>query len=243
MTLVALAFYAGVINMIMSDIIQRFRDENPEIDQNVIPDGTLQSWLLVGDQEVCMDQRLITIENVQIPAITNENTYLLTSTNPLFFDINESYGGGLVYYNTSGSYKRIYPKTKAWLDNNNSQWRTASAGTPRYYYRSGSNIVVYPTPDSTILYFNVDLVLLSNPFNNLNIMPYNQIPYLAPFHYALCLYLQWRAKIKVGKDEDGITAYKLYQQYLQWMRKTIQGGRQGEIEFRPQGLPSIGYQR
>ena len=229
--------------MLMSDIIQRFRDENPELDQSTIPDATLQSFLLIGDQEVCMDQRLVTIENVNIPVIAGQNTYSLTALNSLFFDINESYGGGLVYYNTSGYYKRVYPQTKAWLDNNYSQWRTAQTGVPRWYYRSGSNIVVYPTPDSTVSYMNVDLVLLSNPFTQLNQTPYNQIPYLAPFHYALVVYLQWRAKIKIGKDEEGKAAYALYQQYLQWMRKTLQGGRYGTIEFRPQGLPSIGYQR
>ena len=102
--------------MLMSDIIQRFRDENPEIDQSVIPDATLQGWLTIGDQEVCMKCRLITIENVNIPAVAGQNQYNLTALNPLFFDINESYGGGLVYYNTS-QYKRVYPQTKAWLDN------------------------------------------------------------------------------------------------------------------------------
>lgn len=229
--------------MLMSDIIQRFRDENPELDANVIPDATLMSWLLIGDQEVCMRARLIYEEDVNITATAGQNTYSLTSLTPLFFDINESIGGGLVYFNTSGSYKRIYPKTKAWLDNNNSQWRTASTGTPRWYYRSGGSVVVYPTPDNTIANFNVDLVLLSNPFNNLNIMPYNQLPYLAPFHYALVLYLMWRAKNKIGKQEESDTALKAYLAYIDWMIKTVGGGRYGEMEFRPQGLPSIGYQR
>ena len=228
--------------MMMSDIIQRFRDENPEIDQNVIPDATLMSWLLIGDQEVCMDQRLITIENVSFASVAGQNQYSLTALNTLFFDINESYGGGLVYYNSS-QYKRVYPVTKAWMDNNYSQWRTAQNGTPRWYYRQNNYIVVYPTPDTTIINFEVDLVLLSNPFTQLNQVPYNALPYLAPFHYALVLYLQWRAKLKIGKDEEGKSAYALYQTYLAWMRRTIQGGRQGPIEFRPQGLPSIGYQR
>ena len=228
--------------MLMQDIINRFRDENPELDQSVIPDATLQGWLTIGDQEVCMKCRLITIENVNIPAVAGQNTYNLSNLNSLFFDINESYGGGLVYYNTS-QYKRVYPQTKAWLDNNYSQWRTAQQGTPRWYYRSGSNIVTYPTPDSTIINFNIDLVLLSNPFTQLTQMPYNQLPYLAPFHYALCLYLQWRAKIKIGKAEEGLAAFKLYTDYTAWMVKTIQGGRQGPVEFRPQGLPSNGYQR
>lgn len=229
--------------MLMSDIIQRFRDENPELDQSTIPDATLMSWLLIGDQEICMKVRLINQQDVNINAVASQGSYDLTKTTPYFFDIDESIGGGLVYFNTSGTYKRIYPKTKAWLDNNNSQWRTASSGTPRYYYRYGQYINVYPTPDTTIVNFNVDLILLSNPFNNLNIMPYNQLPYLAPFHYGLVLYLQWRAKIKIGKDDEADAAYKLYSMYVQWMIDTIGGGKYGEMEFRPQGLPSIGYQR
>lgn len=227
----------------MSDIIQRFRDENPELDANVIPDATLMSWLLIGDQEVCMKVRLIIQEGVNVPAIQGQNTYNLTTLSNLFFDINEQPGGGICQFNTSTSYKRLTKRTKAWLDVNNAQWRIASQGTPRYYYRSAQNFIVYPTPDNTITNFTVDIVLLSNPFNNLNIMPYNQLPYLAPFHYALVLYLTWRAKAKIGKDEESDTALKAYSGYVEWMIKTIGGGKYDEIQFRPQGLPSIGFQR
>lgn len=229
--------------MLMSDIIQRFRDENPELDANVIPDATLMAWLLIGDQEVCMKVRLIIQEGTSIPAIQGQNTYNLTNLSPLFFDINEQPGGGICQFNTSTSYKRLTKRTKAWLDVNNAQWRTASQGTPRYYYRSGANVIVYPTPDNTIINFTVDLVILSNPFNNINIMPYNQLPYLAPFHYALVLYLAWRAKAKIGKDEESDTALKAYDGYVQWMINTIGGGKYDQIELRPQGLPSIGFQR
>lgn len=229
--------------MLMSDIIQRFRDENPELDQSVIPDAILQAWLLIGDQEVCMKVRLITIENNVIPAIAGQNTYSLTNINPLFFDIDESIGGGVCQYPTNTNYKRLTKVDKAWLDVNTSRWRTAAQGAPKYYYRSGTNIVVYPTPNTAILQLTVDIVLLSNPFNNLNIMPYNQLPYLAPFHYALVLYLAWRAKAKIGKDEESDTALKVYSGYVDWMIKTIKGGTIGPKELRPSGLPSIGFQR
>lgn len=228
--------------MLMSDIIQRFRDENPELDANVISDATLQSWLLVGDLEICTKARLIVQEGFSIPAVVNQSTYDITQTTALFLDIDESVGGGLCYYNTSGQYKRIDKVSKAYLDNNNSQWRTGSAGTPRWYYRYGKNIVVYPKPDSTITNFTVDLVLLSNPFNNLNITPFNQLPYLSPFHPSLIFYLMWRAKVKIGKAEESDTALKAYGVYVDWMVKTIGGGKFGPMEFRPSGLPSRGFQ-
>ncbi len=227
----------------MSDIIQRFRDENPELDANVISDTTLMSWLLDGDLETCTKVRLINQEGLSIPAVIDQSTYDMTNVSPLFLDIDESVGGGLVYYNTSGNYKRLEKVTKAYLENNNAQWRTASSGAPRWYYRYGKNIVVYPKPDSTITNFTVDLILLSNPFNNLNIMPFNQLPYLAPFHASLKLYLMWRAKIKIGKGDEADTALKAYGAYTDWMIKTIGGGKYGPMEFRPSGLPSQGYQR
>lgn len=229
--------------MIMSDIIQRFRDENPELDANVITDATLMSWLLDGDLETCTRVRLINQEGASIASVANQSTYDLTNISPLFLDIDEAVGGGLCYYNTSNGYKRIDKVSKAYLDNNFSQWRTASAGTPRWYYRYGKNIVVYPKPDSTIVNFTVDLILLSNPFNNLNIAPFNQLPYLAPFHASLKLYLMWRANIKIGKADEADTALKSYVAYTEWMIKTIGGGKYGPMEFRPSGLPSRGFQR
>lgn len=229
--------------MLMSDIIQRFRDENPELDANVISNTVLMEWLLTGDLEICTKVRLINQEGAVLTSVANQSTYDITTTSALFLDIDESVGGGICYFLTSGTYKRIYPKTKAWLDNNNSQWRTANSGTPLYYYRYGKNVVFYPKPSSSVSYFTVDLILLSNPFNNLNIMPFNQLPYLAPFHPSLNFYLNWRAKVKIGKQDESDTALKAYDAYVGWMIKTIGGGKYGVIEFRPTGLPSQGYQR
>lgn len=228
--------------MIMQDIIDRFRQENPELDANVIPDVTLMSWLLVGDLEICTKVRLINGEGFVIPAVAGQDTYDLTVVSPLFLDIDESIGGGVCQYPSNTNYKRLTLVTKAWLDNNNSQWRTASSGVPRYYYRYGKNMIVYPAPSSSIIQFTLDLILLSNPFNNLNIMPFNQLPYLAPFHISLVLYLQWRAKIKIGKGDEADAALKALNGYIQWMISAL-GAKYGEMEFRPSGLPSQGFQR
>lgn len=229
--------------MLMSDIIQRFRDENPELDANVISDATLMSWLLDGDLETCTKVRLINQENVSITVVSGQSTYDLTTVSSLFLDIDEMPGGGIVQYNSATTYKRLTKVTKGWLDTNNSQWRTAANGVPKYYYRYGKNIIVYPTPDSTITSFKADLILLSNPFINLSQMPFNQLPYLAPFHASLKLYLMWRAKIKIGKMDEADTALKAYSAYTDWMLKTVGGGKYGEIQLRPAGLPSIGFQR
>ncbi len=229
--------------MIGTDIIQKFREENPELDVNVIPDTVLASWLLTGDQEVCMKVRLINAEDQNITPVAGQKTYDLTKVNSLFFDIDEMPGGGVCQYPSNNNYKRLTKTTKSELDANKAQWRMASQGVPKYYYRSGNSIVVYPTPDTTIVNMTADLILLSNPYTNMSVMPFNQLPYLAPFHYSLVLYLQWRAKIKIGKTDEGTAAYNLYNTYVQWMIKTIGGGKYGPIEFRPSGLPSGSRQR
>lgn len=233
--------------MLMSDIIQRFRDENPELDQSVISDATLQAWLLIGDSEVCTKCRLINYQGAVINPVIGQMSYDLTAIIGLpstFLDIDEMPGGGVVaYYNDTTTYKRLEKQTKAWLDNNTSAWRTAGTGKPLYYYRYGQYLNIYPTPDSTVTKITIDCVILSNPFNNLNLSPYNQLPYLYNFHYALVLYLTWRAKVKIGKTDESDVAFKLYDMYVQWMIKTIGGGKYGPIEFRPSGLPYRGYQR
>lgn len=227
--------------MTRADIIQRFRDENPELDANVISDVTLNSWLIIGDSEICAKARLI-VDSATVISVPGQGQYDMTLLNN-FFDIDENPGGGVTRYNTSGNYKRLTKTTKASLDFNNSQWRTASQGTPLYYYRRGKYINLYPIPDTTITQFTIDFVCISQPFNNDNITPYNQLPYLSPFHPGLVLYLQWRAKVKIGKSDEALAAQQLYMQYVQWMITSVGGGKFGSIEFRPQGLPSAGRQR
>lgn len=232
----------------MSDIIQRFRDENPEIDVTVIPDATLQSWLLIGDSEVCTKCRLINFQNAVITPVVGQAQYDLTALPGLpstFLDIDEMPGGGVcAFYNdNSTTYKRLTKQMKSWLDANTAAWRTAGSGKPLYYYRYGQYINFYPAPDDTVTQITVDVILLSNPFINLNQMPYNQLPYLVNYHYALVLYLAWRAKSKIGKDEESDTAFKIYDGYVQWMIKLVGGGKYGPIEFRPAGLPFQGRQR
>ena len=230
--------------MLMSDIIQRFREENPELDASVITDTTLQSWLTIGDSEICTQCRLINSQDNVIAPVIGQRSYDLTKISALFLDIDEMPGGGVVaYYNNSSSYKRLTHTTKASLDANNSQWRKASSGKPLYYYRYGQYLNVYPTPNSTVSSFGIDFILLSTAFTQMNQTPFNALPYLANFHYALVMYLTWRGKAKIGKDTDADSALKLLGIYLNWMIKTIGGGKYGPIEFRPSGLPMAGYQR
>lgn len=223
------------------EIETRFREENPEITANVVTASTLHSWCLVGDKEICAKARLIVSEGT-INSVTDEDSYDLTTLTK-FYDIDELPGGGIGRVDTSGTQKRLIKTTKSALDDHKSSWRTATSGTPREYFRRGKYIKLDRPCDSTVDYFNVDFVAISDDFNNDNITPYNQLTYLEAFHPAVVFYLTWRAKAKVGKPEEANNAMQIYNNYVLWMRREVGGGKYGPIEFRPTGLPSMSQQR
>lgn len=227
--------------MTRSEIIQRFRDESPELTANVISNSTLNSWLLVGDKEICAKARLI-VDSDSINAVSGTSAYDLTTIDK-FYDIDENPGGGVTRIDTSAIEKRLVKSTKSLLDDESPSWRTASSGTPKKYYRRGKYINFYPKPDSSIDYFNIDYVAISDDFDGDSKTPYNELSYLEPFHPALIFYLNWRAKAKIGKPEEATSAMNAYMAYITWMIREIGGGKYGAIEFRPSGLPSAGYQR
>lgn len=223
------------------EIETKFREENSEITANVVSAATLHSWCLVGDKEICAKARLI-VTNGTIDAVSGTASYDLTTLTK-FYDIDSIPGGGVSRVDTSGNEKRLDMYSKSQLDQESPSWRTASSGTPKKYFRRGKYISFYPKPDSTINYFNVDYVAISDDFNNDNIIPFNQLTYLEPFHPALVFYLTWRAKAKVGKPEEAASAKLSYDMYVAWMRKEIGGGKSGPIQFVPSGLPSMGQYR
>lgn len=227
--------------MIRTEIITRFREENPEMTANVISDTVLKSWLLVGDKEICAKARLIVTDDT-IDAVVGQSQYDLTALDK-FYDIDRVPGDGVNRVDTDGRYKRLIETTRAELSNINTNWRSAANGTPKYCYRRGKYLNVWPAPDSSIDSFAIDYVAISDDFDNDSITPYNQLAYLEVFHPALNFYLNWRAKVKVGKSDEAMTAMQLYVAYIEWMKRAIGGGKYGPMAFVPSGLPSSGSQR
>jgi hypothetical protein len=227
--------------MTRTEIIERFRAENPEITANVVPTVTLNSWCLQGDKEICAKARLIVSDGV-ITSVTGQSQYDLTNLTK-FYDIDRIPGDGVNRVDTDGRYKRLDETTRSELSSNSPSWRSASNGTPKKYYRRGKYMNVWPPPDSSIEEFAIDYVAISDDFNSDAIAPYNQLTYLEPFHPGLVFYLTWRAKAKVGKAEEAATSKAAYDMYVLWMRKEIGGGKYGPIQFVPSGLPYSGNQR
>lgn len=213
--------------MTRTELVAKFREENPEITIRVLTNTVLYSWLEEGDKEISMKTRCIVDQDgTTITTALNDQYYDLTAEISEFNDVDEYPGGGVTYNG-----KRIEEKTMAQLDQENPNWRSRSAGTPKAYYRRGKYLYLDRPIDANAYDIKVYAVLISNAYNT-DVMPFNQLQYLEPFHYSLIYYLQKRAKMKVGKTGQEIKALQEYDNYIKWMKRELGGGKYTAIQYR-----------
>lgn len=211
------------------EIIDRFREECPEITDRVVTDTVLGSWCEVGDQEICTRTRLIVDQDgTTITTVENQQYFDLTDKISKFYSIDEFPGGGVTYNGI-----RLTKTTIAELDAEDENWRDNAAGTPDKYYVRGKYLYLDRKIDSDADDIKVYSVLISDPFDNDSKTPFNQITMYEPFHYAVVLYLIMRAKAKVGKPEERNAARTEYEGYLSLMKREIGGLKFGPITMRP----------
>jgi len=205
-----------------------FRDDNPEITSRVISDSTLYNWCEVGDKEFCAETRCIVDQDgTAWNTAVNDESYDLTSKITNFYDIDEWPGSGVLYNG-----KKLTKATMAELDLDAINWRARSAGTPKKWYRRGKYLYL-DRPIDTVgtNYMRVYAVLISDDWDS-DVAPYNALTYLEPFHFGMVLYLQKRAKAKVGKEEESARAQAEYNAFVQWSKRQLLGNKSGPIYFR-----------
>jgi hypothetical protein len=207
-----------------TEIKARFRQETPEVTTRVIADTVLDSWCEEADKNFCAKTRCI-VGDKTFSSVIGTASYDLTQEIDNFFDIDEYPGGGVAYNS-----KRVDQKTIAEWDNRRSSWRSASNGVPVEYVRRGKNII-FNCPASTVVNIKVYSVLISDDFNDDGIIPFNQLSYLEPYHYAIVLFLQGKAKALNAKDQEKAIAMLEYEDYVKWAKKEINGGSLGRIQF------------
>ena len=212
--------------MTRSEILARFRLENPEFPSRVISDTKCNNILFTGDKEFCAAVRcIVNLDGETISTTENDTNYVLTDEITKFFDIDEYPGGGVTYNG-----KRLIKTTIAQLDQESITWRSRTSSTPRKYYRRLGSIYMDRPIGSAAEDIKVYAVLISNDWST-DIAPFNALTYLEPFHYGMVLYLKMRAKFLKGKREDAKTAMAEYNAYVKWTRKEITGGKVAEIQF------------
>ena len=217
--------------MTRAEIIAMFRADNPDIPDRVISDAKLHNWALVGDKIVCAISRCIVADEVFNSVATTsvyDTRYDLTDKIGKFYDIDDFPGGGVSFDDDP-----LDKTTVAELDHETPTWRTRSAGTPKKYYRRGKYVYFDRPIKTAALEIRIYAVLVSENFNNDNITPYNQLTYLEPFHNGINKYLQWQAKIQVGKPGEAQIAQKEFYDFATFMKKMITGGKVSVIRYQP----------
>jgi hypothetical protein len=218
--------------MILTDILDVFRAENPELTERVISDVLLKLWAKQGDKEICALTRCI-VDDYTFNSIVSSTVYTarydLISQIPKFYDIDDFPGGGVSFDDDP-----LEKTSVAELDAKDSTWRERSAGTPEKYYRRGKYLYFdYPVLTAD-LEIRVYASLVSDDFTGDNSTPYNGLTYLEPYHYGIVKFLQWKAKQKVGKPNEAIAAQQEYSAYITFMKSQLGGNKFSPIKMRPE---------
>lgn len=210
-----------------SEIRDIFRSENPDITERVLSDTVLNNWCKLGDKEICAKTRcIVTNESEEFTSTEDAWHYDLSSQIDKFYDIDDFPGGG-VYYDDD-PLDKLTPARMNTLD---STWKSRSSGAPTYYWRRGKYLW-FDRPNEASITIAVDCVLVSDPFDSDSKSPYNSLEHLEPFHEAVLKFLLWKAKKKIGKDQEAEIALRDYQSYLSDMRKQIRAYQQGHSQMR-----------
>ena len=214
--------------MTRSEIKAAFRVQNPEVTDRVIADPALDSMLLVGDKEVCAKTRCI-VSDYTWTAVINEQSWDIVNKIPTFFAIDDFPGGGVVFNG-----KPLDLTTIAQLDQEYPTWRSRSAGVPKSYWIRGKKLW-FDRPVSAADDIQVYYAAISDDFNADDILPFNQLTPLEPYHNALVLYLTSRAKSKGGKPGEAQLAKQEYDDHIRWMAKEVASSKKGIINYAPRG--------
>lgn len=212
-------------------IRSKFYAENPEITERILPATVLNEWMLTANKEICCETRcIVSNESKVINSIEDVQFYNLESNISRFHDIDDMPGGG-VYYNG----KPLIKTSAGEMNRIASGWKSWASGTPKRYWRRVGYLWLDRKPDTDDIEIEVDCILEPEDFDNDADEPFDGLAHLQAFADGINKYLQYRAKLKLGKEGEGAAAFKFYVDYVSWMKKRVKGAKYGPISIQPSG--------
>jgi hypothetical protein len=222
--------------MTRQELREKFRDENPEATTRVVTDTELNAWMLVANNEICTFTRCIVQNEPEvIESVVGTQFYDLEAAVSNFLDIDDMPGGGVYYDN-----KPLILSSPGEMNRISKNWRTASDGTPKRYWRRGKYLWLDRAPDTANVDISVEIILKADDFDQDSEEPFNGLGHLQAYSDSINKYLQWRLKRKLGKSNEAKDALDDYNSYLTLMKKAVKAGKYGPVSIRPSSFPSQG---
>lgn len=190
--------------MKQSEFIQRIKLQAPNLGQTGITDPYLATLLNSGVDEVnllCKVYKGYTDFTIS----ADKRVYSLAESAPLYLGADKR---GLFFKNTDGDWKKLIPKTEAWLSQKYQDYLNASSvALPTYYYLDGDDLGLYPPPSTTTaLGARIYHLKKANPMASGDHYPFSgsatEIVALKPLDSAIISFVLWKINPAFGTNTD-----------------------------------------
>jgi len=154
--------------------------------------------------------------NSTFNTVANQQEYDLKTVVTRYLAIDK----GGAWYLSGTTWKKLYPKTVEWLDENIQNWRNGAAGEPLYYYIQSDKLGFYPKPSATVVN-GIKLYFIQRPTPMANVAPATEYPFdgsteidqYAPYSDSVLDFWIWKARRILAFPEQEVIAAK--SQYMQ----------------------------
>ncbi len=147
-------------------------------------------WFNDGQKDVARKTKCLK-KYSYTPSVKDQQEYDL-STLTGFLEIDRQ--GGVTYDGL-----RLDPVTIDELDFTKAKWRNADSGTPKYYYKRGKYIGLYPKPSETGKSIGVYCSYMPTDMANSGDQPFDGVVEFVPYHDLPLLYAIGLAKFGKGQ--------------------------------------------
>lgn len=172
--------------------------------------------------------------------VADQGIYSLAAIAPTFLALDDK---PLHFKNSDGEWKKVYPKTKAWIEKVYPNWMNAdSAAIPQWYWAEGDELGMYPPPSTSYtkgarLYHLKTRTDMANgdsyPFSG----NATQLTALIPMDDAIIAYVRWKLSPAVGSVTDVDLREREFYKEVQKGARQIK--RRPDIAIEPSNVISI----
>ena len=195
--------------MTLNEMIARFRVQVPTAKASVISDVNVTTMLNEGVDKVNLLSKIYK-GSVLFTMTTNKQSYDLSIVASRFVLPDKV----LARFLTSGSvYRRMWPKTRTWIEKKVENWLAADSGDPQYYWFDGDEFWVHPKPNATRtsgfkLYGLLSAVPMSAGDNYPWTNTASEIKAFRPMDQAIVAYARMQVTPSLGEKDTGGIDYK-----------------------------------